>query len=244
MLIDYKFKLAVLLYIFANFKSENIQSIKCLSKPGNANLGTSNIKYCNDNIHSIFASTTNAQPSSTINKVSKINLFPSTTLRKLSFANFYNLLLSNWFIISEILVILFAYWKPFVGKTGGMLRPELTISKIGVAWIFFINGLSLSSEQLRNAMLGFRVNLLTQLHSMVIIPLFTSIFIAPFITSSSIKEGVLSLAVLPCTINACVAITQSANGDVPTAIVNAILGNVVGVLWAPCLLFLLTSSTS
>jgi hypothetical protein len=51
---------------------------------------------------------------------------------------------NNWLVLGEIIVIAFAKYNPAFGATGGVLKPEITISKIGVFIIFFINGIALS----------------------------------------------------------------------------------------------------
>lgn len=50
----------------------------------------------------------------------------------------------NWLVLGEILVIYLASKNPSFGATGGPLKPEFTISKLGVFTIFFINGIALS----------------------------------------------------------------------------------------------------
>ena len=50
----------------------------------------------------------------------------------------------NWLVIGEVLVIMLAKMNPSFGATGGRLRPEFFISKLGVFTIFFINGIALS----------------------------------------------------------------------------------------------------
>ena len=50
----------------------------------------------------------------------------------------------NWLVIGEVLVIMMAKMNPSFGATGGKLRPEFFISKLGVFTIFFINGIALS----------------------------------------------------------------------------------------------------
>ena len=50
----------------------------------------------------------------------------------------------NWLVIGEVMVIMMAKINPSFGATGGRLRPEFFISKLGVFTIFFINGIALS----------------------------------------------------------------------------------------------------
>ena len=50
----------------------------------------------------------------------------------------------NWLVIGEMCVIMIAKMNPAFGATGGRLKPEFFISKLGVFTIFFINGIALS----------------------------------------------------------------------------------------------------
>ncbi|XP_047423424.1 sodium/bile acid cotransporter 7 isoform X3 [Sciurus carolinensis] len=52
----------------------------------------------------------------------------------------------EWFMIGIVLAIAGAKLKPSVGVNGGPLKPEITVSYIAVATIFFNSGLSLKTE--------------------------------------------------------------------------------------------------
>uniref|UniRef100_A0A8D2BCK8 Solute carrier family 10 member 7 n=1 Tax=Sciurus vulgaris TaxID=55149 RepID=A0A8D2BCK8_SCIVU len=54
----------------------------------------------------------------------------------------------EWFMIGIVLAIAGAKLKPSVGVNGGPLKPEITVSYIAVATIFFNSGLSLKTELL------------------------------------------------------------------------------------------------
>ena len=142
---------------------------------------------------------------------------------------------TNWLILGEIVVILLAKTWPHFGATGGPLRPEITISKMAVFIIFFINGIALSingSPQDRSN--SFKTNCLVQLFSFGFLPLLAR-FVAPLYPDPAFRDGLMILSVLPCTINICVAQTLSAGGNMGTAIFNAIFGNVLGVFLCPVL---------
>lgn len=57
-----------------------------------------------------------------------------------------------------------------VGATGGPLKPELFISKLGVLTIFFINGIALSLSG-ETAMQTMSTNVLIQLYNFGFIPI-------------------------------------------------------------------------
>ncbi|XP_049626066.1 sodium/bile acid cotransporter 7 isoform X3 [Suncus etruscus] len=52
----------------------------------------------------------------------------------------------EWFMIGIVLAIAAAKLEPAVGVNGGPLKPEITVSYIAVATIFFNSGLSLKTE--------------------------------------------------------------------------------------------------
>ncbi|XP_055000920.1 sodium/bile acid cotransporter 7 isoform X4 [Sorex araneus] len=52
----------------------------------------------------------------------------------------------EWFMVGIVLAIAGAKLEPAVGVNGGPLKPEITVSYIAVATIFFNSGLSLKTE--------------------------------------------------------------------------------------------------
>lgn len=75
-------------------------------------------------------------------------------------------------------MIFLAQWNPGLGATGGILRPEIFISKLGVFLIFFINGiaLSLTSSQ-DNVQVMVKTNTLIQLFNYGFIPLLAKLLV-------------------------------------------------------------------
>lgn len=84
---------------------------------------------------------------------------------------------SNWLVLGEIAVIALAKWNPQLGATGGVLRPEIFISQLGVFIIFFINGVALSlsatPSELSNAS---KINAMIQFYNFGFIPIFVKLF--------------------------------------------------------------------
>ncbi|XP_069412857.1 sodium/bile acid cotransporter 7 isoform X5 [Ovis canadensis] len=56
----------------------------------------------------------------------------------------------EWFMIGIVLAIAGAKLEPSIGVNGGPLKPEITVSYIAVATIFFNSGLSLKTEVLES----------------------------------------------------------------------------------------------
>jgi len=148
---------------------------------------------------------------------------------------FIKALAENWLVLGEIFVIILAKQYPHLGATGGPLKPEFYISKLGVFTIFFINGVALSLSGGGDELAAqTKTNLLIQGFNFGFIPVFVKLF-ARFYPDPAFRDGLLVLACLPTTINICVAQTLSAGANMGTAIFNAIFANVLGVFVTPLL---------
>jgi hypothetical protein len=175
---------------------------------------------------------------SELNTSVDLNIGKSSILQRF-LSGFKKFAKSNWLVIGEIIVITIAKLFPKLGCTGGPLKPEFYISKLGVFIIFFINGIALSFKndpsELASAT---KTNLLIQFYNLGFIPLITSL-LAPFYPNKAFVDGLLVLSVIPTTINICVAQTLAAGGNMGTVIFNAILGNLLGVGLTPLLAVLI-----
>ena len=152
--------------------------------------------------------------------------------------------LNNWLVIGEVIVILFAKAFPKIGCTGGPLKPEFFVSKVGVFLIFFINGISITLKQQDDAMartIG-KTNLLIQLYNIAFIPM-VALLLAPIYPHEAFRDGIRVLSVIPTTINICVAQTLAAGGDMPLVIFNAIFANLLGVFLTPILTVAILGAT-
>lgn len=95
-----------------------------------------------------------------------------STIRK----SFLSAIRSNWLVIGEIIVILLAKQNPNFFASGGPLRPEFFISKLGVFTIFFINGIALSfSNDPGELKAATQTNILIQGYNFGFIPIITKI---------------------------------------------------------------------
>jgi sodium/bile acid cotransporter 7 len=143
---------------------------------------------------------------------------------------------SNWLVLGEVVVIVIAKLWPKLGCTGGPLKPEFFISKLGVFLIFFLNGMAISmkkDESDKTNTIG-KTNMLIQTFNIIFIPLVTKL-LATLYPNPSFRDGFLVLSVIPTTINICVAQTLAAGGNMPMVIFNAILSNLMGVFLTPVL---------
>lgn len=153
-----------------------------------------------------------------------------------------------YFVIGVVAAVSLAAVAPAVGRKGGILRPEITVSWGATCGIFLLSGLSLGTHQMKAAALQWREHAAIQTFNLVAIPLVTfcvCAVLAPFgLLERSVLDGLLVMACLPTTVNMCVALTRSANGSEALAIFNAVLGNLLGVILTPTAVLLLLERTS
>jgi solute carrier family 10 (sodium/bile acid cotransporter), member 7 len=130
---------------------------------------------------------------------------------------------------------------PWLGAPGGPLRPEVT-TRVGVALIFFLQGLSIAPAALRAGALRWRLHLTVQLFIFLAFPIAVLLLdvAGGGLLHEDLRLGFIFLAILPTTISGCVVYTAAAGGNAPGALFNSIFANVAGViitpLWAALLL--------
>ncbi|CAF1169704.1 unnamed protein product [Adineta steineri] len=159
--------------------------------------------------------------------------------KKKTSSYFFPLIRKYWFIIGLFLVIFLAYLFPNIGKTGGYIRSEWSI-KIGcVLIIFFLSGLSLRTRQLVKEILHIRLHLFVQIYSLLIIP-FTIYAFGLLLIKLSLNKtlivGIIIMASTSTTISSNVVMTKNALGNEYAALLNAVLGNILGIFISPALI--------
>ena len=109
--------------------------------------------------------------------------------------------------------------------------------------IFLLAGLSLPTNQLAAAALQWKEHALIQSFNLGFMPLVmlgVCMLVGPTgLFERSLLDGLLVMSALPTTVNMCVALTRSSNGNEALSIFNAVLGNILGVVFTPGLLLLL-----
>ena len=152
-------------------------------------------------------------------------------------------LFTDWFLCGMVLATFLAYLFPAFGSTGGAMHAEWVIN-IGVFLVFFLHGVNLSSEQIRHGLKNLRLHLMVQGFTFVVFPL---IWLgADLLLGSHVPPllmlGFFYLCALPSTISSSVALTGSAGGNVPAAILNASLSSVLGIFLTPLLVSVVVGS--
>ena len=154
-------------------------------------------------------------------------------------------LFTDWFLCGMLLATFLAYVFPRFGSAGGAMHAEWVIN-IGVFLVFFLHGVNLSSEQISHGLKNIRLHLMVQGFTFIVFPLIW--VLANTLLSTHIPPllmlGFFYLCALPSTISSSVALTGSAGGNVPAAILNASLSSVLGIFLTPLLVSLVIGSGS
>ena len=148
---------------------------------------------------------------------------------------------SNGFIIALFGAILLAYLVP----TALSSFPLETIIDVGIGLIFFFYGLKLAPAELKLGFLNYPSHILIQLTTFVLFPLLTFLFIPVFKDGihSDLWLAVFFLGVLPSTVSSSVVMVAIARGNLPTAIFNASISGLIGILVTPLWLSLFLMKT-
>ncbi len=140
----------------------------------------------------------------------------------------------NKFVFALFLVMLLAWIFPGPGAPDSII-PLKTIGSIGISLIFFFYGLKLSPEKLRAGLSNFRLHLLVQLSTFLLFPLIVLPFFPLMKTESqqTLWLALFFLAALPSTVSSSVVLTSLAKGNVPSAIFNASISGIIGIMVTP-----------
>lgn len=147
---------------------------------------------------------------------------------------------SNSFLILVVVAILLAYAYPKLGAE--YLYPQYTATWVAVIIIFFLSGISLKSEEFKNAFqrLGFNAFVQTYNFGFVSVLMFgvTRLIVHLGIIAPSLGDGMMIGSCVPITVNMVLVLTKSSKGDEASAIFNAAFGNLMGVFISPLLILL------
>jgi sodium/bile acid cotransporter 7 len=152
---------------------------------------------------------------------------------------------TDWFLLGMLVATLLAYFIPSFGATGGAMHAEIVIN-VGVFLVFFLHGVNLSSEQIKHGLKNWKLHIMVQLFTFLVFPLLW--LISDKLLGSHVPAllmlGFLYLCALPSTISSSVALTGSAGGNVPAAILNASMSSVFGIFMTPWLVSLVVGTGS
>ncbi|EFQ28625.1 sodium/bile acid cotransporter [Colletotrichum graminicola M1.001] len=156
------------------------------------------------------------------------------------------LVLAQWLVIGFAMSCVFAYLFPNVAARGGPIRSEYSIIYGGIAIIFLVSGLQLSHAKLRENLTNWRLHIVVQGISFIVIPVILLIVVHIIIAAGGLRNNVLSTPIivgmvvascLPTTIASNVVMTRAAGGDDAAAIIEVVIGNVLGSFISPGLIY-------
>ncbi|HTJ77466.1 MAG TPA: bile acid:sodium symporter family protein [Rariglobus sp.] len=140
----------------------------------------------------------------------------------------------DWFLVGMAVAVALAWIFPHAGSHEGWMNPDL-INKMGVALIFFLNGVALSFSALKAGTLRWPLHLVVQTATFLLFPLIglAALWLAGASVSPALGLGFFYLCALPSTVSSSVAMTAAARGNVPAAVFNATLSTLIGVFVTP-----------
>lgn len=140
----------------------------------------------------------------------------------------------EWFMVGIVVAIGAAKLEPSVGVNGGPLKPEITVSYIAVATIFFNSGLSLKTEELTSALVHLKLHLFIQVFTLAFFPTTIWLFLQ-LLSVTSINEwllkGLQTVGCMPPPVSSAVILTKAVGGN-------------EGIVVTPVLLLLFLGSSS
>ncbi len=142
--------------------------------------------------------------------------------------------LPDGFIAGIIGMIFLAWLFPGIGGETYLIHLKDLIG-IGIALLFFFYGLRLSPEKLKNDLKNWRLHLVVQFITFVVFPFLVLLF-RPLLKGTENEVlwlAVFFLAALPSTVSSSVVMVSIAEGNIPSAIFNASISGVIGILITP-----------
>jgi sodium/bile acid cotransporter 7 len=151
---------------------------------------------------------------------------------------------TDWFLLAMVAAVLVASFLPEWGRSEGVLHLG-KVTDVGVFLLFFLHGMGLSTDSLKQGATRWKLHLLVQSCTYVLFPLWWAVLsvTAGRWMPHDLLMGFFYLAVLPSTVSSSVAMTALARGHVAAAVLNATLSTLLGVFLTPLLVSLVIGSS-
>lgn len=154
---------------------------------------------------------------------------------------------NSHFCLSILFVILLAKLTPYIGSTGGILRPEITVKYVAVFIIFLNSGLTLPTEDLASAFLQWDLHLFVQGFTFIVFPVIQSAltWLLQFTyLNQPLLDGMTVLSTMPPPVSSAIILTRAVDGNEAAAVFNSVFGSMLGILVTPSLLMYMLGSTN
>ncbi|KRP37423.1 MAG: hypothetical protein ABS34_02925 [Opitutaceae bacterium BACL24 MAG-120322-bin51] len=144
------------------------------------------------------------------------------------------LLRKHAFTLWLVAAVLLAVYFPEPASKGGFLRAQWT-TQLGVAVIFFLQGMSLPTRSLAAGYKPKRLHLFVLSWNYLWFPVVTGLLLIPLsgLLTPELCVGFWLLAILPTTVASAIAFTSLSGGDTSNAIFSTIFSNLLAVLVVP-----------
>lgn len=126
----------------------------------------------------------------------------------------------------------------YLFSRAGVFLNDHGVTRAAIVAVFLMSGLTVSLRHLGGDLLRWRAHLLIQGLSLGLIPL-VLYFSSGWLPDGPLRYGVYLVAVVPTTISSCVIYTTAAGGRTSSALINAVGGNLLGIVLSPLLLGLM-----
>ncbi len=150
----------------------------------------------------------------------------------------------NVFLLLLIGMVFMGYLIPFRESYNSYFNLSAFIDW-GIAAIFLLYGLKLNLKEVIKDITNWKLHLLIQSGTFILFPLLVLIFY-PLVKGSAYQEiwlAIFFLACLPSTVSSSVVMVSIAKGNVTSAIFNASISGLIGIVMTPLLMsFFLTSA--
>ena len=146
-----------------------------------------------------------------------------------------------WLLIAVGLALMF----PVPAASGGILFPEVT-TQLGVCAIFFLQGLSLPTNELTAGYRPKRLHAYVLVWNFIGFPAVTCslLFLTGGVFPVELKQGFGLLAIMPTTVASAIAFTTLAKGNAANAIFSTVYSNILAIWVVPavCVAYLASAA--
>ncbi|HIW95872.1 MAG TPA: bile acid:sodium symporter [Candidatus Corynebacterium gallistercoris] len=147
----------------------------------------------------------------------------------------------DFLIVLIAIAVVVAVFFPVRGEAAEVAN---WVTKIAIAFLFFLYGARLSPQEALKGLLHWRLHLLIMAFTFLVFPLM-GLALKPLqaVVGEPMYLGILYLTLVPSTVQSSVAFTSIARGHVAASIVAASVSSLLGVLFTPLLVLLLMRSS-